>query len=295
MKSIDEVKKFSNKQFAEKIWGSSVVSIPKILTPLYAFAIIKPYILLHFLSNPNLRKREKLIVLDFGCGTGNVTKILSNYFSDSNIIGIDISPIGVKQANDRFSDLNFVIGDCQHLPFENNIFDLIYSADVFGHIPDLKLGIQEFSRILKTGGEGIIFSETNGLTQLRRMVLTILEEDPWIALDGHISLYSDEELKQMLTQAGLKVIDYKYYPEIRIPVKRWDTRLDVMYPELLKYFKFRRPIGKFINYLRSSQTLKYLMILFPSFFIHILLHFQKKDVGGLFIYVKKIERQSSVL
>ncbi|NMX21363.1 hypothetical protein C5S30_02775 [ANME-1 cluster archaeon GoMg4] len=287
MKSIEEVKKFSNKQFEMKTWSSAIASIPKILTPIYAFAFIKPWILLHFLPISELRKKKNLLILDFGCGAGNETKILSNYFPRSRIIGIDISDIGIKQAHGKFSDLNFLIGDCQCLSLKSERFDLIYSTDVFGHIPNLKLAIQEFSGIFKKGGRGIIFTETNGTTSFRKKVIDILGEDPWVGLDGHISLYPNEEIRQMLSEAGLKIIDYKYHPEIRIPMG-WDSRLDNRYPQLRNHFKFERKIGKIINYLRSLLLLKYIVPFVSGLIVHILLHFQKRDVGGMYIYVEKI-------
>lgn len=281
-----EVIEFSDRKFREKRWTHSVALLPRCFTPLYMFAAVKPWVLVKFLS-PRLR-RQRLLILDFGCGAGAHAKLLSNYFPNSRVIGIDISTYAIRYAKAEHRGVTFIVGDCQHLPFKTSTFDLIYTADVFAHIPDLRLAIKELSRTLKVGGQAIIYAETNALSKGRRRIIEKTVEDPWCKLDGHISLHSEIQLRNILEAEGLKLLKWKYHPESYL-LLRWDSRLDHAYPQLRQHFKLTRMIGKSISALRSLPLLRYLAAILLATLTHTLLRFQKRDVGGVYFYVEKVQ------
>jgi UDP-N-acetylmuramoyl-L-alanyl-D-glutamate--2,6-diaminopimelate ligase len=68
-------------------------------------------------------------VLDVACGTGIFTRHLHG-----EVVGLDQSEAMVEVARRRCPDARFVAGDALDLPFENDSFDLFFSANFYGHL-----------------------------------------------------------------------------------------------------------------------------------------------------------------
>jgi len=92
-------------------------------------------------------------ILDAGCGTGRIAcKLLPK-----KIYGIDHSKEAVGICHTRGLE-NITLGSVTDLPYASEQFDLIISADVLYHkaIPDDRVVLKEFNRILRPGGEIIL-------------------------------------------------------------------------------------------------------------------------------------------
>jgi SAM-dependent methyltransferase len=87
-------------------------------------------------------------VLDAGCGTGGMMKLLTNW----DIHGIDIAPAAIAHCQQR--GLKQVIQASLHeLPFESASFDAVLSLDVLYHEQvDEHRALDEIARVLKPGG-----------------------------------------------------------------------------------------------------------------------------------------------
>jgi 2-polyprenyl-3-methyl-5-hydroxy-6-metoxy-1,4-benzoquinol methylase len=94
--------------------------------------------------------------LDFGCGVGRVTIALADHFEE--VHGIDIAPSMIELANHHRGERGRVVyhlNTSQGLQlFEDELFDLVYSARTLQHIDPryTKTYLREFLRILKPGG-----------------------------------------------------------------------------------------------------------------------------------------------
>lgn len=98
-------------------------------------------------------------VLDFGCGSGYGTALISQHCKE--IIGIDISNEAVEYAKSKYSssNLSFLSIDSVEtcpLPFNDNEFEVILSFQVIEHIDNTTAFLKEINRVLKPGGEAII-------------------------------------------------------------------------------------------------------------------------------------------
>ncbi|MCK5037739.1 MAG: methyltransferase domain-containing protein [Thermoplasmata archaeon] len=100
-------------------------------------------------------KKEKVKILEVGCGKGDLTEKLAGMFSDT--FALDISTTGVANTLDRTKGkVNLVITDATRLPFKSNFFDIIICSEVIEHIPEKKKVILEFNRIMCKGGALIL-------------------------------------------------------------------------------------------------------------------------------------------
>lgn len=92
--------------------------------------------------NPNF------VVLNVGAGLTTENKIRSLKGEVKKVIGIDIDK---SVLSNRDLDEAFVIKDDKY-PFDDNMFDLIWSDYVFEHIHNPFNFLKEIYRVMKTGG-----------------------------------------------------------------------------------------------------------------------------------------------
>ncbi len=87
--------------------------------------------------------KEKIKILDVGCGNGHFTRELRK--KGYNVIGID------NRASDKASWITFqpdYIMDALDMKFKDNSFDAIISLEVIEHVPC----VPEINRVLRPGG-----------------------------------------------------------------------------------------------------------------------------------------------
>lgn len=99
------------------------------------------------LNNPHPR------ILDVGCGTGANLKMLAAY---GRAEGIDISQQAVEFCHERGLD-SVKLGAIEHLPYENDSFELVTALDVVEHLDDDIAGLREMRRVLRRDGRLLLF------------------------------------------------------------------------------------------------------------------------------------------
>jgi len=96
-------------------------------------------------------------VLEVGCGQGTDTILVTKYAK--KVIAIDISANALKVANilskiSNCSDkVSFLVADADHLPFRDEVFDVVFCKDVLHHVPNAKLTLSEMRRVVKIHGK----------------------------------------------------------------------------------------------------------------------------------------------
>jgi SAM-dependent methyltransferase len=91
------------------------------------------------------------------------------------------------------------VGDALDLPFENGEFDRIVAAEVLEHIPADIQAIQELVRVLRPGGT-LAVSVPRWFPEIINWKLSA---DYHNVPGGHIRIYTDAELIDKVTKAGL--------------------------------------------------------------------------------------------
>ena len=93
-------------------------------------------------------------ILDIGVGNGKSTALLAKNFPKSNVIGVEISEIAIKEAQKLPTTAVFQLENIQSTSFDNKTFDLICAFQTHFHWQDLKTAFYEIRRILTD--EGIV-------------------------------------------------------------------------------------------------------------------------------------------
>jgi SAM-dependent methyltransferase len=93
-------------------------------------------------------------VLDVACGTGNVALVAARRFTE--VVGLDFAPNLLETARRRAAaegtDITFVEGDAQALPFEDASFDVVLSVFGVQFAPDQERAAAELLRVTRPGG-----------------------------------------------------------------------------------------------------------------------------------------------
>ena len=89
------------------------------------------------------------IILDAGCGNGQLTKALAD--AGANIIGIDVHPYLPAQLSTE--KLQFIQGDFDEPPFNKKSFDIIIANGTIHHTKDTFHSFQSLASLVKPNGK----------------------------------------------------------------------------------------------------------------------------------------------
>ena len=92
-------------------------------------------------------------VLDAGCGTGGLILRLRAAKPQWTFAGIDFMPIACDLARQRCGpDVDIRVASITELPFPDQSFDAVVSADVVCQVDNPEVAAAEFFRVLRPGG-----------------------------------------------------------------------------------------------------------------------------------------------
>jgi ubiquinone/menaquinone biosynthesis C-methylase UbiE len=103
-----------------------------------------------------------MAVLDVACGTGNAARPAAR--AGANVTGLDLAPKLLEQGRAKAEreglDIEWVEGDAEELPFEDDSFDRVLST--FGHMfaPRHQQVADEMVRVCRPGGAIVIATWT---------------------------------------------------------------------------------------------------------------------------------------
>ncbi len=139
-------------------------------------------------------------LLDFGCGDGISSFYFSKARDDIHYYGIDVSGESIRVARKKYSindHAQFSIYDGKTIPYEDNCFDVVFTACVFHHIctGDRQHMLDEIYRVLRPGGVFYVFEHNpiNPITQ------KIVHDCPF---DEGVVLISPRQMRKMLYSSG---------------------------------------------------------------------------------------------
>lgn len=150
-------------------------------------------------------------LLDVGCGTGTFLSKILNRFG-AKVAGIDISTGMIEQSRELLgerADLKF--GDSEHLPWNDESFDIVTCIASFHHYPNPELVLKEMKRVLRHCGSVIIadpwapnpwrfFANLIARTRLNR--------------GGEVKVYSQSEMRELLEKCGFTSMKWKVKGEL---------------------------------------------------------------------------------
>lgn len=153
------------------------------------------------LSHISINERDT--ILDIGCGGGRTVSKLSARATQGKVCGVDFSGESVAFAsriNKQWIDTGRVEireASVSHLPFSENVFDLVTAVETHFWWPDLPSDMREVLRVLKPGGALIIIAEVYKGAN----TVTAKLAEKYALLSG-MKLLTANEHRELFTNAG---------------------------------------------------------------------------------------------
>ncbi|HQV69941.1 MAG TPA: class I SAM-dependent methyltransferase [Thermoflexales bacterium] len=95
----------------------------------------------------------KTVLVD-GCGIGMYVRAIGRF--TPRVYGIDIEVDRVAEGA-QMGIGGMMGGVCEHLPYADQSFDVVFSHEVLEHVQDDRLACREMARVLRPGGRAVIF------------------------------------------------------------------------------------------------------------------------------------------
>ena len=181
-----------------------------------------------------LELSPRAILLDLGCGDGELTTRVADRIGTIYAYGLDLSGKQLTKAQDkgirtRVHDLDI------KLPWDDNMFDVVTASQIIEHVADTDLLLKEIYRVLKPGGYTII--STNNLAAAHWIILFMLGKQPPTACVGDEMYGTGKMHRRLFTMPGLvtaikyfgfeieQVIGTYYFP-LPVPIARMLCKID---------------------------------------------------------------------
>ena len=145
-------------------------------------------------------------LLDVGCGSGG-SSILANK-RGAEVHGIDVAEGLLSFAIQRVPKGVFQVADIENLPYEDNMFDVIFAANSLQYSEDRIAALQELKRVCKPDGRIIagLFGQPEKVDYrvVFKAVRDTMPEPP--KGGGPFELSMPDKLESLFAEAGLDKI-----------------------------------------------------------------------------------------
>ena len=166
-------------------------------------------------------------VLDVAGGSADLTRLfLKEVGETGQVVLTDINNAMLRVGRDRLLDEGIVTPttqcDAEHLPFPDNYFDCVSIAFGLRNVTHKDAALKEMTRVLKPGGRVIVLEFSRVAKPLEKAYdlysfkilpkmgqLIANDADSYKYLAESIRMHpGQEELKQMMEEAGLSRVEY---------------------------------------------------------------------------------------
>ena len=142
--------------------------------------------------------KEGETVLDLGSGAGFDSFLAANRVGPTGkVIGVDMTPEMINRARENsdkgsYSNVQFVPGELEDLPVDDNSMDAVISNCVINLVPDKKKVFKEVFRVLKPGGRLMV----SDLVLRQKLPLSIEN-----SIEGYVGCISGAVMKDVYLDA----------------------------------------------------------------------------------------------
>ena len=153
-------------------------------------------------------------MLDVGCATGVVTRLMADKALVSRVVGVDFAPV-VTAVETRAVNLD----SDEQLPFPDATFDVVTCLETLEHVHDTDHLVREIRRVLKNDGYAVLsVPRIDGLLTVTMLALGLQppaiecslvrrygSPETGTRVSGHVSHFTRRSLEQLVVAQGFRV------------------------------------------------------------------------------------------
>ena len=162
------------------------------------------------------------VILDAGCGSGAMTRLLARAAPDGRAVGVDISEHYLEYARNRARDeaienISFETGDVFSLPFGDDTFDLVWSKYVLQWVNNPAQAVKEFRRVTRPGGK-IVCCNFDGFAVTHYPIDEAFQNDVDRVFNALVDPSVGRKMFSMFHELGLTDIKVDFEPDATFSV-----------------------------------------------------------------------------
>ena len=148
-------------------------------------------------------------ILDIGCGTGTLaTLLMGSGQAVGSVDGLDMSDSMIDKAKSKADHLGlngnvkFVVGDAEHLPFDDGAFDIVTCCNSFHHYPHQDRALGQMHRVLDSNGR-LILIDGHRDDPLGHFIFDVCVT----RAENHVHHCSAQRFRDLMVEVGFSSID----------------------------------------------------------------------------------------
>lgn len=145
-----------------------------------------------------LRAHGARTVADIACGTGILADRIQRELRPEAVYGVDMSDGMLREAQSRSTEVTWLKGPAEELPFDDAALDAVVTTSAF-HFFDQPAALREFHRVLRPGGLVAVATISPPAPAVLRKLS--------VSLSNPAHNPSPDELKALFTDAGFALTD----------------------------------------------------------------------------------------
>jgi SAM-dependent methyltransferase len=201
-------------------------------------------------------------VLDIGCGTGWLMKLIAETLDRSIVYGIDISFNALSENPFKGT---IAVADAQRLPLKDRSVDVAIFSDVLEHLSDIKLALTESYRVLKSDGQLLVFFPADFQKPYMFWVARSFNLPFKLKLEqvGHVQMCSVKEFFSLLSEVGFVIDEYYFsYHFLGSLLDYLSYAIMPLRPTVQERNRFKQGV---LTLLRTVRTTRFLQLILGKF------------------------------
>ncbi|MBZ0281181.1 MAG: class I SAM-dependent methyltransferase [Anaerolineae bacterium] len=175
-----------------------------------------------------IEPRDDSVILDCACGRGFYLNMF-RYVSQCKLVGLELEWPIIQKAHHNVGHLSNLLltnANIYALPYPNNTFDGVILSEILEHIERDVEGLKEVYRVLKPGGVVAITVPNANYPfwwdPINKTLETMFDKHigsgPWAGIwANHVRLYTAEQLRQSVLDAGFVVEEERAFTHYSFP------------------------------------------------------------------------------
>lgn len=148
-------------------------------------------------------------VVDVGCGDGGFIGFVASRGAEVIFIDQDEAKLARTEArikSSRARAYRAIVSDCDPIPLEDGVGDLVICTEVLEHVPDPVKFLDEVIRVAKPGAQLLISVPDSRSEQF----VSATAPPECFQVPNHIRIYTAEAFEQLVLDAGLEIESHQF-------------------------------------------------------------------------------------